>query len=715
MIVQRQQRHLAERLIPVFEPSTRRTCRQLALLWLLLLLPAFARAVVLDPPTMHCASVSVNGDVTVTWTIPADPGGDFLSYEVWHATDIAGPYSLLTVPPIFVQGQVNYVHASAGADLGPQFYYMVTNSVGPAPNTSIPSDTIATVFLQVSQSTPLGSADLSWNAASLSNTAASSFSIWLEYPIGTWSQIATVPTTTFAYQWVVDICEDSLTFRIGVSDALGCVSYSNRDGEVFNDVTPPTVPVIESVTVDSLTGLSNIIWAQPPEPDTDGYIIVWNGPGGGVIIDTVFGAGNLSYEWPASMPYNGSEAFTIAAFDTCESGVPPSPNTSATGLPHATMLADMEYDRCSSQVRLFWTAYVGWDVQTYQILVQQDGGGWAVLGNVGGAFHEYYHPTEPGHNYCYIVKAIEGPGLATSLSNKACIYTLYPAQPQFNYLRTVTVTGPASILVVDSVDQFAQVSSYIIERSTNGSAYAPVTVVPGTAGPVINWMDTDVRPQDNGYLYRVQVQDSCGNPSLVSNVGSNILLRVHAGLDGVNRLDWNGYIQWAGAVGGYDIYRSVDDGPLELLTTVPSDPWLYEDDVNSFVTSSGGRFCYYVEAHEVGNPSGIDASSVSNLVCAAQPDLIYIPNGFIIGSSIAENSEFKPVLGFVDVQAYTFLIINRWGQIIWETDDPTDAWDGEVDGKQCPIGVYAYFCAVTNGSGKRVEKRGTVTLLTAVE
>ena len=149
---------------------------------------------------------------------------------------------------------------------------------------------------------------------------------------------------------------------------------------------------------------------------------------------------------------------------------------------------------------------------------------------------------------------------------------------------------------------------------------------------------------------------------------------------------------------------------------MPADPWIFVDDVNAFV-SSGGRFCYYVVTHEAANPAGIDASSASNIACTAQQDLIYIPNCVILGSGIAENATFKPIMGFVDVQEYQFLIINRWGQVIWETTDPDDAWDGRIgsQGIQVQIGVYAYYVAVRSGTTKRVEKRGTVTVLTAQE
>lgn len=664
-----------------------------------------ASAVVLDPPGLRCASANVSGDVTLNWSIPADPGNDCLQYEIWSAPTAAGPFSLITTVPC---GQMSYTHLGAGANAGPQFYYLTTVSTSPPPNTSVPSDTVSTIFLQVFQSTPLGSANLSWNAPATAATAASEFTVWLEYPVGTWSQVATVPSTTFSYQWVVSICEDSLTFRVGLSDALGCISFSNRDGEVFHDVTPPTVPVIAAVSVDSLTGLSNIIWGPSPEPDTDGYIIVWNGPSGGVIIDTVFGQANNSYAWPDSWPFDGPESFTIAAFDTCETGTPPSPNTSATGAPHTTMHARTTYDRCAALVSLSWTAYGGWVPQSQEIFVQLDGGPWALLANLSGTALQYAHAVLPGHTYCYLVKAIQGPGLPASLSNKTCLFTTYPAIPVDNYIRTVTVTGPTSILVVDSVDYAAEAGGYRLQRSTNGSAFELVQSFPATAGPVIQWTDGDVSTALNGYRYRMQVLDSCGSAAVMSNTAGSIVLQAKGELGGVSRLAWNGYEEWAGIVAGYDIYRSIAQGPFELIATVPPDPWSYDDDVNPFIAETGD-FCYYVQAVEAGNPSGVNAFSSSNIACAPQQDLVFIPNAFIVGSRF--NPVFKPVIGFVDVSEYKLLIINRWGQTIWETDDPDEGWDGVVGSQVMPIGVYAYYCSVRSGAGKQVEERGTVTLI----
>ena len=91
---------------------------------------------------------------------------------------------------------------------------------------------------------------------------------------------------------------------------------------------------------------------------------------------------------------------------------------------------------------------------------------------------------------------------------------------------------------------------------------------------------------------------------------------------------------------------------------------------------------------------------------------MFIPNAFIVGGS---NPVFQPVLSYVDVRQYELSIISRWGMVVWTTNDPMEPWNGEVDGQMAPTGVYAYYCAFSNGAGRRIEKRGTVTLLTALD
>jgi len=676
-----------------------------------LLLCAFSstHAQAVPAPALQCASVNVAGDVTLTWQQPADPGSEFVQYEIFYSTDAAGPFVQIAVEPVLATN--TYFHAGADANTGARYYYMTTVSAGPPPSTSAPSDTLATVYLQVFQSTPLGNANLSWNAPATASTASNEFSVWMEYPLGTWTMLDEVPATTFNYQHEISICNDTLNFRIGLADASGCISFSNAIGDRFEDATPPSTPVMTAVTVDSTSGLSTLNWEPSPEGDTDGYIIVLVTPGGGIIIDTIFGQSNTTYTWPPSTAGLAPESFTIAAFDTCQVGIPPSPNTSATRPPHTTMHATTLYDRCAASVTVRWTPYVGWPVQSYQVLVQVDGGPWGTLANVDPNDLQLVRTVEPDRTYCFLVKAIGTPGGVYSLSNRTCRTSTYPPLPSFNYLSTVTVTGEEQIMVMNVIDPTAEISAFRIERSDNGAPFETLALVPGGAGPVLTFVDEPVEPDVVGYRYRVMVLDSCGTDALESNVGGNIVLRASSRLDGFNVLEWTGYAEWAGMVQGYVVSRSVDDSPFVPIAVLPDFPWAFEDDVQGLVASSG-KACYRVQALESGNPGGANATSESNVACTVQQDLVYIPNAFIVGGA---NPVFQPILSFVDVSDYQLVIINRWGQEIWRTSDPGKPWDGRVDGQLLPIGVYGYYCAFNNGAGRRFEKRGTVTLLTAYE
>jgi len=668
-------------------------------------------AVVLDPPSFRCVSVNLAGDAVLTWVAPPDPNADFANYEVWWSASLSGPYALLTTIPVY--GTPGWTHFGAGANNAPQFYYLTTVSASAPPNTSVSSDTLSTMHLTVGQSTPLGSALLDWTPQHVPPiaTASANVDVQLEHPIGTWSLIHQQATTDLDYAHVISICEDSLTYRIGLTNTLGCVSYSNRAGDVFADATPPGSPVMVTVSVDTATGLATLDWAPSPEDDTNAYIIVLSTPGGNVILDTIYGQFNTSYTWLASNASGAAESFTVAAFDTCWSGTPASPNTSATLPPHTTIHTTTQYDKCEGRITVAWTPYVGWAVQSYEVYAQKNGGAVFLLGNFPASASQAVHfDVDPFATYCYVVKAIRDGGGTSSLSNKACRITDYPPVPTYNYLRTVTVVEKDHIMVVDSVDGSAEVKRYRFERSRNGEPYQQVATFGGGAGPVIAFHDLDVDTDQRSYLYRVVVDDSCGNELITSNEGTSIFLRAEADLSGFNRLVWNGYEDWAGVVSGYAIHRAIGTDPYQLIAVNGPTEWTFTDDVRDLFTTTG-RFCYKVEALETLNPSGIDATAMSNEACAIQQEQVWIPNAFIAGGA---NDAFIPVIAYVDVSRYEFTIINRWGQEIWTTNDPTEAWKGTINGAYVPQGVYAYYCSFLNGAGQEFVKRGTVTFLHAL-
>lgn len=88
--------------------------------------------------------------------------------------------------------------------------------------------------------------------------------------------------------------------------------------------------------------------------------------------------------------------------------------------------------------------------------------------------------------------------------------------------------------------------------------------------------------------------------------------------------------------------------------------------------------------------------------------LVDVPSAFTPGR-FGINSRIK-VEGFGISQMH-WVIYNRWGQKIYETDNRKSAWDGTFNGKLQPVDVYVYTLDVTFSDGKKYRKTGDITLL----
>jgi len=71
-------------------------------------------------------------------------------------------------------------------------------------------------------------------------------------------------------------------------------------------------------------------------------------------------------------------------------------------------------------------------------------------------------------------------------------------------------------------------------------------------------------------------------------------------------------------------------------------------------------------------------------------DIIYIPNSFTPNGDEL-NHYWLPVLSQgIDEYDYNLVIFNRWGNILFESNNPLVGWDGYYQNLPCPVGVYVY-------------------------
>jgi len=88
--------------------------------------------------------------------------------------------------------------------------------------------------------------------------------------------------------------------------------------------------------------------------------------------------------------------------------------------------------------------------------------------------------------------------------------------------------------------------------------------------------------------------------------------------------------------------------------------------------------------------------------------LIYVPNAF---APNGVNNVFKPILVNADMLNYTMIVMNRWGEVMFESTDPDQGWDGRKGGRVQMEGVYSYYFRYANTNGAEKEKKGTFLLL----
>jgi gliding motility-associated-like protein len=107
------------------------------------------------------------------------------------------------------------------------------------------------------------------------------------------------------------------------------------------------------------------------------------------------------------------------------------------------------------------------------------------------------------------------------------------------------------------------------------------------------------------------------------------------------------------------------------------------------------------------NTSGC-ADTVCHPVAALVHPLLDVPNAFTPGR-FGENGIVK-VVGF-GITHMTFRIYNRWGQMVFESNDRSIGWDGMYKGVLQPMDVYAYTLEAEYFDGTRATKKGDITLI----
>jgi gliding motility-associated-like protein len=105
------------------------------------------------------------------------------------------------------------------------------------------------------------------------------------------------------------------------------------------------------------------------------------------------------------------------------------------------------------------------------------------------------------------------------------------------------------------------------------------------------------------------------------------------------------------------------------------------------------------------------ADTVEKIVIVLPEIILYAPNTFT-----PDDDEFNQSWGIyiegVDIYNFNLLIFDRWGEIIWETNDPYANWDGTFNGNPVQQGTYNWTIEVKDAiNDKKYQYSGHINLL----
>lgn len=87
---------------------------------------------------------------------------------------------------------------------------------------------------------------------------------------------------------------------------------------------------------------------------------------------------------------------------------------------------------------------------------------------------------------------------------------------------------------------------------------------------------------------------------------------------------------------------------------------------------------------------------------------VFVPNTFTPNGD--GNNDILYVRGYLINELY-FAVYNRWGELVFETNDKNKGWDGKYKGKEADVGVFGYYLKARCPNGKELFKKGNVTLI----
>ena len=151
------------------------------------------------------------------------------------------------------------------------------------------------------------------------------------------------------------------------------------------------------------------------------------------------------------------------------------------------------------------------------------------------------------------------------------------------------------------------------------------------------------------------------------------------------------------------------------LDSMEGEPYLirYEEDTEYTFTKAGMHYivCYatFINGRDTVAYTKEYWDDLGALTCSISESLLEMPNAFSPnGDQRNDTYRAKKYQSLVEFHATIF---NRWGQKLYEWDDPAGGWDGKFNGKDVREGVYFVLVRARGADGRKFNIKKDVNLL----
>lgn len=264
---------------------------------------------------------------------------------------------------------------------------------------------------------------------------------------------------------------------------------------------------------------------------------------------------------------------------------------------------------------------------------------------------------------------------------------------------TVVVSGAATCaatanLTITEPEGIISALTSTPDTCTGGGGTAQVTASGGTTPYVYQWSNgggntATIQNLDPG-TYTVTITDSAG-----CSVSNSVAVDSIVGFS----------INFA-TVRNVSCYAD-KDGKIDVLLNGGTMPYVYTWS-NNAGTANLNRLeegVYALTVTDANNCTVADSVLIEKDICRSY---VYFPTGFTPnGDGI--NDKFKPKYS-ADLEKYNIRVYNRWGELVYESTDINEGWNGYYKGMLQPLGVYVWLSEYRFTDNEPHSAAGNITL-----